>query len=41
MAEFLLNTCARNDTEVSDGEHGHGKIGQDDEGVVFKNPAVP
>ena len=41
MAEFLFNAHARYDMGVSGGEHGPGKIGQDDAGVVFKNPAIP
>ena len=41
MAEFLLNAHARYGMGISGGEHGPGKIGQDDAGVVFQNPAVP
>ena len=41
MAEFLLHAHARYDMGISGGEHGPGKIGQDDAGVVFQNPAVP
>ena len=37
MAEFLRNAHARYDMGISGDEHGPGKIGQDDAGVVFQN----